>query len=309
MKKSVFLRNSLYNFQRRISSCRNFFAFFQIMENANHPTENTISSYSERGSNEYEDPMNKNFLYGDITVKFINQISLEPSDKVVLDIGSGTGFIFDEMREAIKSKKIKGIGVEPAKGMREIAIEKYIDEKCFSFLDGSFENIPLEDQSVDRVISTLALHWVSSLEVAAKEIRRVLKDDGCVDILMIARDDGANFKKYIVNALRNQLTFKQIMKTAVLVQRVRGKEIKKLFAPAFHGFEINVQEFKNVVYGSFDEHMKWWKARSSPVIAVVQDKARFMFDLREELRKIETEKGIPFDLAYLWINVQRNSNG
>ena len=152
-------------------------------------------------------------------------------------------------------------------------------------------------------MSTLALHWVTSLEVAAKEMRRVLKDDGQIDILMIARDDGAKFKKYIVNALRNQLTFKQIMKTAVLVQRVREKEIKKHFNPFFPGFEICVQEFKDTIYGTFEENMKWWKARSSPVIAEVQDKARFMIDLKEELSKIETEKGIPFDLAYLWIKV------
>ena len=94
------------------------------------------------------------------------------------------------------------------------------------------------------------------------------------------------------------------MKTAVLVQRVREKEIRKQFTPFFNGFRINVQEFKDVVYGSFEEHMKWWRARSSPVIAEVQDKARFLIDLREELSKIETEKGIPFDVAYLWIRVE-----
>ena len=267
-------------------------------------TENTISSYSQRGSGVYEDPMNKNFLYGSITREFIKQISLRPNDREILDIGAGTGFIFDEMHKILKSKEMKAVGVEPAEGMRKIALSKYKDKNNYSFIDGSFENIPLEDKSIDRIVSTLALHWVNSLEVAAKEMRRVLRNDGCLDILMIARDDGAEFKKYIVNALKKQLTFAQIMKTAVLVQRVKEKEIKKYFSPFFRGFDINVQEFNGTVYGSFDEHMKWWKARSSPVIAEVQDKARFMVDLREELSKIETGKGIPFDLAYLWIKVK-----
>ena len=31
----------------------------------------TVTSYSASGAKEYEDPMNKNFLYGDITVRFI----------------------------------------------------------------------------------------------------------------------------------------------------------------------------------------------------------------------------------------------
>ena len=50
--------------------------------------------------------------------------------------------------------------------------------------------------------------------------------------------------------------------------------------------------------------MKWWKARSSPVIAEVEDKDRFMVDLREELEKIGTDKGIPFDTAYYWITAK-----
>jgi ubiquinone/menaquinone biosynthesis C-methylase UbiE len=274
------------------------------MKNSFRTTENTISSYSEQGSNAYEDPLNKNFLYGNITVDFIKSITLRPTDQVVLDIGSGTGFIFDELHKTFKSKGIKAIGVEPALGMREISVEKYRNEENFSFIDGSFENILLENKSVDRIVSTLALHWVRSLGDAAKEMRRVLKDDGCIDILMIARDDGAEFKKHIVDALKKHLTFSQIMKTALLVQRVREKEIKKHFAPVFNGFEIHVQEFKNIIYGSFDEHMKWWKARSSPVIAEVKDKEGFMVHLQEELEKAKTEKGIPFDLAYLWINIK-----
>ena len=49
-------------------------------------------------------------------------------------MGSGTGFIFDELHKTFKSKGIKAIGVEPARGMREISVEKYRDESNFSFL-------------------------------------------------------------------------------------------------------------------------------------------------------------------------------
>jgi ubiquinone/menaquinone biosynthesis C-methylase UbiE len=53
----------------------------------------------------------------------------------------------------------------------------------------------MEPKSADKIISTLALHWVKSLDAAAMELRRVLMDDGSLDILMIARDDGATFKR------------------------------------------------------------------------------------------------------------------
>ena len=50
--------------------------------------------------------------------------------------------------------------------------------------------------------------------------------------------------------------------------------------------------------------MKWWKARSTPVIAEVEDKDTFMDNLRVELEKTRKDEGIPFDSAYLWIKVR-----
>ncbi|NQV83529.1 MAG: methyltransferase domain-containing protein [Rhodospirillales bacterium] len=264
----------------------------------------TVTSYSSQGSKEYEDPLNKNFLYGDITVRFLEQISFQPDDTDILDLGCGTGFVFDELQSQFREQNMQGTGIEPAEGMLKIAIEKYENDKIFSFDMGSFEEIPLNDKSQDKIISTLALHWVKSLEIAATEMRRVLRDTGSLDILMIAKNDGAIFKKAIVNALRNHLTFAQIIDTAALVQRVTPEQVKTAFSPFDDCFKIEVQKFDDVVYGTFDEHMKWWKARSSPVIAEVKDKNHFMIDLREELEKIGTDRGIPFDTSYYWITAK-----
>jgi len=264
----------------------------------------TVDSYSSRGALAYEDPMNKNFLYGDITVRFIEQIQFHPGERRILDIGCGTGFIFDELGDRFERDDLEGIGVEPAEGMLEIAREKYRDLPRYSYLGGSFEDLPLDDRSVDKIVSTLALHWVKSLEVAGHEMRRVLRDDGSLDILMIAREDGAKFKRAIVNALKKHLSFAQIMRTAVLVQRVTPANVTETFGPIFEGFDLNVVEHRAVVYGTFDEHMKWWKARSSPVIAEVEDRNAFMEDLRTELEKTSTPDGIPFDTAYLYITAK-----
>ena len=278
-------------------------------DNAASVRKSTVRSYSTRGSKAYEDPMNKNFLYGDITVRFIHQINFLDTDKIILDIGCGTGFVFDELHDMFRERGMRGIGIEPADGMRRIAIEKYGDNPMFTIDKGSFERIPLPDRSVDKIISTLALHWVKSLPVAATEMRRVLKDTGSLNILMIAKDDGANFKKAIVAALRKHLTFAQIMDTANLVQRVTPAEVKTAFAPFDDRFTIEVTKFTAVVYGTFAEHMKWWTARSTPVIAEVKDKDRFMVDLQAELEKIGTDKCIPFDTAYYWIAATAKAHG
>jgi ubiquinone/menaquinone biosynthesis C-methylase UbiE len=55
----------------------------------------TVSNYSSRNSTHYDDPMNKNFVYGEMTVNFVKQIEFEDKDEVILDIGCGTGFAYD----------------------------------------------------------------------------------------------------------------------------------------------------------------------------------------------------------------------
>ena len=264
----------------------------------------TVRSYSTMGASAYEDPMNKNFVYGDITVRFIRGIEFSPQDHVILDIGCGTGFVFDEFYPVIKERTMRGIGVDPADGMLQIAKEKYAHEPDFSFLPGSFDSLPVDDRSVDKITSTLALHWVTSMEAATAEMCRVLKDTGSADILMIAKDDGANFKKAVLETLKKHLSFRQIMRTAELVQRVRVKEVVAAFQVFESDFHIEVEEKRDIVYGSFDDHMKWWKARSTPVIREVEDKAAFMVDLRNEFEKLRTSKGIPFDAAVHWIKLK-----
>ena len=170
-------------------------------ENNQYLKKATVSNYSSRNATHYDDPMNKNFVYGEMTVNFVNQLEFEDKDQVILDIGCGTGFAYDILYEKIKDYKKNFIGVEPAKGMLDLAIDKFKSNSNFSFHEGTFAKIPLEDNSVDKIISTLALHWVPSLDDSIKEMKRVLKPNGSMDIMMTAKDDGEGFKKPIIKAM------------------------------------------------------------------------------------------------------------
>jgi NADH dehydrogenase [ubiquinone] 1 alpha subcomplex assembly factor 5 len=41
------------------------------------------------------------------------------------------------------------------------------------------EELPFDDSTFDLVTSSMSLHWCNDLPAALKEIRRVLKPDGC----------------------------------------------------------------------------------------------------------------------------------
>ena len=69
-------------------------------------------------------------------------------------------------------------------------------------------------------------------------------------------------------------------------------------------YNLAVQNINKTIYGSFDEHMKWWKARSEQIISEVKNKNVFMKDLEKELEKIREKNGIPFDLSVLYINLK-----
>ena len=271
----------------------------------------TVSNYSSRNASFYDDPMNKNFVYGEITIDFVNKIQLNKTDKIIADIGCGTGFAFDIIYGMLTANKTRCIGIEPAKGMLELAKKKFKSDSNFSFYEGTFGKIPLKDKSIDKIISTLALHWVPSLHDSIKELKRILKTNGTIDILMIAKDDGESFKLPIIEAMKKHLTFKQIMKAAVLAQRVSSKHIYNYFNKEFdliNKYTLSVQNVKKVIYGTFDEHMKWWKARSEQIIAEVKNKDDFMNDLKNKLEAINTNKGIPFDLSVLYINLKEKNN-
>jgi len=267
----------------------------------------TVENYSKRNSDHYDDPTNKNFLYGKKTEEFVKSIVFNNKEKTVLDVGCGTGFVFDILGEKVKDNKIKFIGIEPAQGMLDIAKRKYSDFKNIEFKIGTFSEIPVEDNSIDKVTSTLALHWVPSIKSSLNEIKRVLKPEGSIDIMLTEKDDGDSFKNPIIAAMKKHLNFTQIMNAATLSQRLSKTHMKENLLKFFNenDYKIDVKNIKQQIFGNFDEHMKWWKSRSEQIISEIEDKEGFLVDLKEELEKIRTEKGIPFDLSLLYINVKK----
>jgi len=89
-----------------------------------------------------------------------------PADAHVLDLGAGTG----KLTRLLAERFAHVTAVEPDDAMRELI--RWGDVR-----EGSAEQIPLPDSSVDAVFAAEAFHWFAN-ETSLAEIARVLRQGG-----------------------------------------------------------------------------------------------------------------------------------
>ncbi|KAG0534148.1 hypothetical protein BDA96_04G254300 [Sorghum bicolor] len=117
---------------------------------------------------------------------------LSPAGKNILELGVGTGPNF---KYYASEDGVNVIGVDPNKHMenyaRTAAVSAGLPSSSFTFRRGVAEALPAEDNSMDAVIGTLVLCSVDNIDMALREIKRVLKPDGLyVFIEHVAAPDG-----------------------------------------------------------------------------------------------------------------------
>ncbi|MDO9084808.1 MAG: arsenite methyltransferase [Anaerolineaceae bacterium] len=108
--------------------------------------------------------------------------SLKPGE-TVLDIGSGGGIdVFLAANRVGKTGRVIGVDMTPAmlKRARESALKNGYDQ--VEFRQGDAENLPVDDQSVDVVISNCVINLTEDKGKAFQEIFRVLKPGGRLEI-------------------------------------------------------------------------------------------------------------------------------
>lgn len=112
-------------------------------------------------------------------------INLQP--QVVLDAGSGTGYAAPRLRERYSSAR--HIELDLALNMLKSSQAKTSGvKKWLSALDSNkpfaicadIEQIPLADESVDLIWSSLTIQWCNTPDAAFKEFFRVLKPGGLI---------------------------------------------------------------------------------------------------------------------------------
>ena len=96
------------------------------------------------------------------------------NDLRVLDLGSGTGFFTDLLATSYNQV----IGLDFSKEMLQFAQQSR--NKRIIWLEADAHQIPLQDESIDFIYSNLVIQWCEPLDVAIKEMLRVLKPGGLI---------------------------------------------------------------------------------------------------------------------------------
>jgi ubiquinone/menaquinone biosynthesis C-methylase UbiE len=102
----------------------------------------------------------------------------------ILDLGCGTGRFSEALADRFAAQVI---AVDPSKKMLERARSKQVDSRvCYAL--GSAESIPLGESCVDVIFMSMIFHHLNDPRLAARECRRVLREDGTVFVRTGTRD-------------------------------------------------------------------------------------------------------------------------
>ncbi len=143
---------------------------------------------------------------------------------VIIDLGVGPGLLSVELHNKISDARI--IGVDPLRKMLDLAKNNNSFD-LFEAKLGSSENMPVDDDSVDIVVSRFSLTYWKDPEKSFSEIVRVLKKEGYVILEVINKDfpfwrlflikvhmlfnkAGSDVTKYHVDVYKDAYTINQV---------------------------------------------------------------------------------------------------
>ncbi|XP_023880338.1 uncharacterized protein LOC111992710 [Quercus suber] len=169
--------------------------------------------------------------------------NLKGKAQKVLEIGIGTG---PNLKYYASEADVQVFGMDPNRKM-----EKYAQAAAeaaglpltnFEFLHAVGEAIPLGDASVDAVVGTLVLCSVKDVDMALKEVKRVLRPGGIyLFVEHVAAKDGT-LLRFIQNVLD---PLQQTVADGCHLTRETGMKISEA---GFSGVELNKAFLSNAFY-------------------------------------------------------------
>jgi ubiquinone/menaquinone biosynthesis C-methylase UbiE len=127
-----------------------------------------------RWANTYEDSWLQGFLFDKVhRITLDTAVRIAHHARTIVDIGCGTGRLLRLCKARWPEAEL--IGIDPAPEMIRVAKGLTLGG---TFYVAKAEQLPLEDNSADLVLSTLSFHHWHDQMTGLKEITRVLKQGG-----------------------------------------------------------------------------------------------------------------------------------
>ncbi len=262
-----------------------------------------ISTYSRRAA-EYDSDDNQHSCWGRASRALWTQLAPRASHRVIVDVGCGTGAALASLH-ARADASTRLIGVEPAEGLRERARTLTRDLPRVDVRDGRFERLPLADASVDYLYSLMAFHWVTDAPAAAREIARVLRPDGDLDLFFIGRLNGREFVRATSPIFLRHMGAAGLLDAAKLRVQLTRDAAARLFQDAFPDRRVDVQETFETFYDSWERHQAWWVRIEAQMLGVLAERRdACMREVETALRGLATPDGIPYTLHLLHVRLR-----
>lgn len=222
-----YFSQNLYDFNLELSDFRFNALFDDFAENYDETISMEDGDYKELFKN-YNEILNE-------TVKHIGKYE----NAKVIDIGSGTGNLTN-----IASKVgYDVIGIEPNLKTRNIATVKYPN---ISFSSGTFLSLPIDDNSVDAIVSSYAFHNLTDVEKieAIKQFKKKLKNDGTIVIADTIYESIEIKEKLIEEAKQDKdLNLANLLKTEISTTQNILTEIFEQ-----EGFKVSYMQMNKFVW-------------------------------------------------------------
>lgn len=107
--------------------------------------------------------------------RFVEWLAVEPRRRW-LDVGCGTGALCEAIVRVAAPASVDG--VDPSPGFLETAVDRLGGRVTFHRADASA--LPIDDDSMDAVVSGLVLNFVPDVDAALAEMTRVAAEGGVV---------------------------------------------------------------------------------------------------------------------------------
>lgn len=149
----------------------------------------------------------------------------------LLEIGYGSGIFMPQLHTYCDEL----YGIDPHGRASEVGAVLQANKIAATLRNSSVTELPFEDGYFGCVVAVSALEFVSDLPAACREIRRVLRPDGCLVLVTPGHSPIADLGLKLLTGVRAKTDFEDRRQAVGSILRAHFEVDKELHVPALGG--------------------------------------------------------------------------